>query len=105
MPSRFGCRAMICRARFPTAPADSTKPINPGFQSLTTNLLYVRRFILLAIFRIFNRYYFARPRVLSQQIQSVAQNFLLQIAHARTAETVSDFEAFRIERAWWTHLG
>ena len=32
------------------------------------------------------------------------QDTLLQISHARTAETVSNFEAFGIESAWRTHL-
>src|SRR5258708_5721768 len=63
------------------------------------------RLVLLAVFRILNRYDFAGPSVLGEQIQRVAQYFVLQIAHVRPAQTVSDLETFRIKRARRARLG
>ena len=69
-----------------------------------SELLDPRRFVLLAVVRVFSRNKVAGPRVLRQQPESVAQDLLLQIAHSRTSDAVTDFETFRIERARWTHL-
>jgi hypothetical protein len=64
----------------------------------------VWRFVLLAIFRIFNGYEIAGSSILSEQFKRIPQDLLLQVAHVGAAKTVSDFESFGIERAWWPHL-
>lgn len=60
--------------------------------------------VLLAVFRILNRDGLARPRILPEQAERVPQYVLLQLTHARSSQTISDFESFWIERAGWTHL-
>src|ERR1041384_2704784 len=75
-----------------------------GITIPSANLLHVRRLVLFAVFRIFNRYDFAGPSVLSQQGKSVAQDFPLQIPHAGTAEAVANLKSFRIERTRRAHL-
>src|SRR5581483_4614380 len=71
---------------------------------VTSDLLHVRRFVLLSIYWIFDRDCLAAPRVLRHEIQGVAQNLLLQITHAGPAQAVPYFKSFRIERARRTHL-
>src|SRR5258707_12299214 len=82
-------RKVVCRADF-------LRPL--------AHFLNMWRLVLLAVFRILNRNDFAGPSVLGQQIQRVAQYFVLQIAHVRPAQTVSDLETFRIKRARRAHL-
>src|SRR4051794_32941904 len=66
--------------------------------------LYSRRFILLAVVRIFARDNGAGARVLCEQQERVAQYRALKLAHTRASQTVSDLESLRVERARRTHL-
>src|SRR5437870_11947051 len=63
-----------------------------------------RWLVLLTIIRILACNYLARSRVLGQQLEGIAQDGALQLAHSRTPQTISYLETFGIQSARWPHL-
>src|SRR5215510_6084801 len=62
------------------------------------HILKAGRCLLLAVFPIFDGDYFAGSRVCAQSTPGVPKDLLLQIAHARTAHAIANFEPFGIQR-------